>query len=139
MTKQIEDFGMFNAYVRKALYNEKIDFHRKESNRRKHEVQISELPENTFYSVDRYPSHENRLQIAGVQVPIKQDHLYEVLRKMEQRHRDVVYLSYALGWSDRRIAKLLGMSQSAVQRLKVKVLRDLRQKMKEHMKEKKPP
>ena len=60
---------------------------------------------------------------------IKNDLLYELLSALDQRQRDILYLSICEKLSDFKIAGILKMSRSAVQRMRTKTKKILLVKM----------
>ena len=133
MKDREEIMRMFHGFVRKSLKNEFLMYRRDETQKHPsdislHEDCVSEL--STFGAVeDEYRVLMNKIIIAGDEVTIKEELLYEALMSLEQRSRDVAYLSYALGWSDCKIGSQLRLPRSTVQRLKVTALKELREKL----------
>lgn len=81
-----------------------------------------------MYDTD-YDFLENHIQVLNFNMTVKSDLLYELLSTLEQRQRDVLYLSVCENLSDFKIAGMLNMSRSAVQRLRTKTNEILRRKI----------
>ncbi|MBQ3257233.1 MAG: sigma-70 family RNA polymerase sigma factor [Oscillospiraceae bacterium] len=128
---------MFSAYVRISLKNCSLNYIRKERRRKAHEILISNLDGKYYTMQDDFPTQNNILQIMDSAICIRQDMLYDALRKMEKRRREVAYMSFGLGMSDQKIAETMQIPRSTVQRIKKQALEELREKMKEGME--KPP
>ena len=78
---------------------------------------------------DDYSFLENFVRVMDFNMMVKNDLLYEALNSMEQKHRDIVFLSLCENWSDKRIGKRLNMSRSSVQRIKKRLHDELRKKL----------
>jgi len=82
-----------------------------------------------FISDDEHFIDENFINILDFDLMIKNDLLYESLRRLEKNQRDIIYLSICKEWSDKKIGDYMNMSRQKVQRIKVKVLETLRKNM----------
>ncbi len=137
MRDETDVMKMFGAYVRISLKNCSLNYIRKERRRKAHEVLSPDLDGKYYTMQDDFPTQNNILQIMDSAICIRQDLLYDALRKMEKRRREVAYMSFGLGMSDQKIAETMQIPRSTVQRIKKQALEELREKMKEGME--KPP
>ncbi|MBQ7301251.1 MAG: sigma-70 family RNA polymerase sigma factor [Clostridia bacterium] len=137
MRDETDVMKMFSAYVRISLKNCSLNYIRKERRRKAHEVLSPDLDGKYYTMQDDFPTQNNILQIMDSAICIRQDLLYDALRKMEKRRREVAYMSFGLGMSDQKIAETMQIPRSTVQRIKKPALEELREKMKEGME--KPP
>ena len=137
MRDETDVMKMFSAYVRISLKNCSLNYIRKERRRTAHEVLSPDLDGKYYTMQDDFPTQNNILQIMDSAICIRQDLLYDALRKMEKRRREVAYMSFGLGMSDQKIAETMQIPRSTVQRIKKQALEELREKMKEGME--KPP
>ena len=137
MRDETDVMKMFSAYVRISLKNCSLNYIRKERRRKAHEVLSPDLDGKYYTMQDDFPTQNNILQIMDSAICIRQDLLYDALRKMEKRRREVAYLSFGLGMTDQKIAETMQIPRSTVQRIKKQALEELREKMKEGME--KPP
>ena len=137
MRDETDVMKMFSAYVRISLKNCSLNYIRKERRRKAHEVLSPDLDGKYYTMQDDFPTQNHVLQIMDSAICIRQDLLYDALRKMEKRRREVAYLSFGLGMSDQKIAETMQIPRSTVQRIKKQALEELREKMKEGME--KPP
>ncbi len=137
MRDETDVMKMFSAYVRISLKNCSLNYIRKERRRKAHEVLSPDLDGKYYTMQDDFPTQNNILQIMDSAICIRQDLLYDALRKMEKRRREVAYMSFGLGMSDQKIAETMQIPRSTVQRIKKQALEELREKMKEGME--KPP
>ena len=137
MRDETDVMKMFSAYVRISLKNCSLNYIRKERRRKAHEVLSPDLDGKYYTMQDDFPAQNHVLQIMDSAICIKQDLLYDVLRNMKKRRRDVAYLSFGLGMTDQKIAETMQISRSTVQRIKKQALEELREKMIER--KEKPP
>ena len=137
MRDETDVMKMFSAYVRISLKNCSLNYIRKERRRKAHEVLSPDLDGKYYTMQDDFPTQNHILQIMDSAICIRQDLLYDALRKMEKRRREVAYMSFGLGMSDQKIAETMQIPRSTVQRIKKQALEELREKMKEGME--KPP
>ena len=137
MRDETDVMKMFSAYVRISLKNCSLNYIRKERRRKAHEVLSPDLDGKYYTMQDDFPTQNHVLQIMDSAICIRQDLLYDVLRSMEKRRREVAYMSFGLGMSDQKIAETMQIPRSTVQRIKKQALEELREKMKEGME--KPP
>ena len=133
MRDETDVMKMFSAYVRISLKNCSLNYIRKERRRKAHEVLSPDLDGKYYTMQDDFPTQNNILQIMDSAICIRQDLLYDALRKMEKRRREVAYMSFGLGMSDQKIAETMQIPRSTVQRIKKQALEELREKMKEGM------
>ena len=137
MRDETDVMKMFSAYVRISLKNCSLNYIRKERRRKAHEVLSPDLDGKYYTMQDDFPTQNNILQIMDSAICIRQDLLYDALCKMEKRRREVAYLSFGLGMSERKIAETMQISKSTVHRLKSEALTELRDRMMDG--EEKPP
>ncbi len=128
---------MFSAYVRISLKNCALNYIRNERRRMAHEVLSPNLDGKYYTMLDDFPTQNNILEIMDSAICIRQDLLYDALHAMEKQKRDVAYLSFGLGMSERKIAETMRISKSTVHRLKNEALTELRDRMMDG--EEKPP
>ena len=129
MRDETDVMKMFSAYVRVSLKNCSLNYIRKERRRKEHEVLSPDLDGKCYAMRDDCPTQNHVLEIMDSAISIRHDLLYDALRKMEKRRREVAYLSFGLGMSERKIAETLRISKSTVHRLKNEALAELRDRM----------
>lgn len=119
----------FKKFIRVSLQNHSINLHKKHSKLKELEIELEDamLYDEAVY--DEYSFLENFVRVMNFNMMIKNDLLYEALRSMEQRHRDIVYLSLCESWSDKQIGQKLNMSRSSVQRIKKRLHDELKRKL----------
>lgn len=119
----------FKKFIRVSLQNHSINLHKKHSRLKELAIELEDamLYDEAVY--DEYSFLENFVRVMDFNMMIKNDLLYEALRSMEQRHRDIVYLSLCESWSDKQIGQKLNMSRSSVQRIKKRLHDELKRKL----------
>lgn len=119
----------FKKYIRVSLQNHSINLHKKHSRLKEIEIELENAMLYDQVIEDDYSFLENFVRVMDFNMMVKNDLLYEALNSMEQKHRDIVFLSLCENWSDKRIGKRLNMSRSSVQRIKKRLHDELRKKL----------
>ena len=129
MSENTITVNRFKKFIRVSLQNHSINLHKKHSRLKELEIELEDaiLYDEAVY--DEYSFLENYVRVMDFNMMIKNDLLYEALRSMEQRHRDIVYLSLCESWSDKQIGQKLNMSRSSVQRIKKRLHDELKRKL----------
>ena len=129
MSEKAITINRFKKFIRVSLQNHSINLYKKHSRLRKTETGLEDaiLFDEAVY--DEYSFLENFVKVMDFNMMIKNDLLYEALKSMEQKHRDILFLSLFENWSDKRIGKKLNMSRSNVQRIKKRLHDELRKKL----------
>ena len=129
MSENTITVNRFKKFIRVSLQNHSINLHKKHSRLKELEIELEDamLYDEAVY--DEYSFLENFVRVMDFNMMIKNDLLYEALRSMEQRHRDIVYLSLCESWSDKQIGQKLNMSRSSVQRIKKRLHDELKRKL----------
>ena len=117
----------FDSYMKKSL--RRCLFRYREKNKLITDVEILSNDEIGVYSFEDLDFFENRVRMLNLDIIIKNDLLYELLRSLEQYQRDITYLSMCQNYTDREIGEKLNMSRSAVQRMKIKLRTYLKDKL----------
>lgn len=126
--KRDDVIARFDAYTKTALRNCLYHIRMKEKKRTDNEF-VLDADIIHISTEDDYYFEENYTEVLNFDVMIKNDLLYEALESLEKHQRDIIYLSACEKWSDVRIGNLLNMSRSKVQRIKIKVLQQIRTTM----------
>ena len=129
MRDETDVMKMFGAYVRISLKNCSLNYIRKERRRKAHEVLSPDLDGKCYAMQDDFHTQNHVLEIMDSAISIRHDLLYDALRIMEKQKREIAYLSFGLGMSERKIAETLRISKSTVHRLKNEALAELRDRM----------
>ena len=118
----------FDSYTKTSFRHCLYHIYLKRNKQQDNET-IIDIDECSFINEDNYDFIENRVKVMGYDMIIRNDLLYEALKALEQYQRDIIYLSLCKGMSDLKIGTMMNMSRSKVQRIKVKVSKQLREKM----------
>ena len=119
----------FKKFIRVSLQNHSINLHKKHSRLKEIEIELEDAMLYDQAVEDDYSFLENFVRVMDFNMMVKNDLLYEALNSMEQRHRDIVYLSLCESWSDKQIGQKLNMSRSSVQRIKKRLHDELKRKL----------
>ncbi len=117
----------FDSYMKKSL--RRCLFRYREKNKLITDVEVLSNDEIGTYSFEDIDFFENRVRMLNLDIIIKNDLLYELLRSLEQYQRDIIYLSMCQNYTDREIGEKLNMSRSSVQRMKTKLRTYLKDKL----------
>ena len=130
MTEKI--VHQFDAYCKRVLQNEKIDYYRQKQYRMKHEVFISDLEEgfSEKYLVtnDTY-MFGDIFTVLGHEIEVYDECLAKALHRLPEKKRTVILMSFYLGMSDADIGRILGRAGSSIHTRRVSALSMLRKLM----------
>jgi len=128
MDKETLTVLQFKRHVRIALRNLSVDLLRKYDWLAERETDLDDGIMIEADMEDAFAFLENHVPVLGIQMQVKDDLLYEILMDMTQQQRDVLYLHYCRGWSDEVISKRMKMSRTAVQRMRCRLILEMRDK-----------
>ncbi len=108
----------FNAYCKRVLRNELIDYVRECKRRLNREVALDDLAPHEakqLFVVDKYfdNQHKNAFCVCGLM--ISDELLNEALRMLPEEKRQVIVLYYYSDMTDVEIAELISIPRSTVQ------------------------
>ena len=118
----------FKRLVRIALHNLSVDLLRKYDRLAERETDLEDGIMIEADMEDDFDFLENHVPVLDIQMQVKDDLLYEILMEMTQQQRDVLYLHYCRGLSDDVISKQMQMSRAAVQRMRSRLILEMRDK-----------
>ena len=128
MDKETLTVLQFKRLVRIALHNLSVDLLRKYDRLAERETDLDDGIMIEADMEDAFAFLENHVPVLDIQMLVKDDLLYEILMEMTQQQRDVLYLHYCMGWSDETISKQMQMSRAAVQRMRSRLILEMREK-----------
>ena len=128
MDKETLTVLQFKRLVRIALHNLSIDLLRKYHRLEERETDLDDGIMIEADMEDEFAFLENHVPVLDIQMQVKDDLLYEILMEMTQQQRDVLYLHYCMGWSDETISKQMQMSRASVQRMRSRLILEMRDK-----------
>ncbi|OLR56234.1 hypothetical protein BHK98_09250 [Hornefia porci] len=122
---------MFCAFCKKTLINARTDLMREMAKNQRREKLFSEMSEaelNRLRVPDEqaFPAAEVVFEVRGLPIGVVDEELADALAVLPDDDRAIVLLFYFAGWTDKRIASLLGRPRSTVQYRRFKSLRQLR-------------
>lgn len=124
----------FDRLGKLALGGEVADYYKQLAYRKRHEVMLSELLEESleaFYVLEQYELERHSFQVLGYDIKVNDDLLAESLRALTEKKRNVVLLSYFLDMSDAEIARSMHLVRSTIHEHRKKSLELLKKLMEE--------
>ncbi len=128
MDKETLTVLQFKRLVRIALHNLSVDLLQKYHRLEERETDLDDGIMIEADMEDEFAFLENHVPVLDIQMQVKDDLLYEILMEMTQQQRDVLYLHYCRGLSDDIISKQMQMSRAAVQRMRSRLILEMRDK-----------
>ena len=128
MDKETLTVLQFKRLVRIALHNLSVDLLRKYHRLEERETDLDDGIMIEADMEDEFAFLENHVPVLDIQMQVKDDLLYEILMEMTQQQRDVLYLHYCRGLSDDVISKQMQMSRATVQRMRSRLILEMRDK-----------
>ena len=129
------DYGercQFDRYCKLVLYHEALDYLREMQRRRDRETSFSELTQaqmDKLFTEDHYPSDSFVFSSHGYDLLIDNELVADAFASLSKPEQSILILRCVLDMTDQEIADLMGLSRSAVQRRRVKTLKELRTKL----------
>lgn len=129
------DYGercQFDRYCKLVLYHEALDYLREMQRRRDRETSFSELTQaqmDKLFTEDHYPSDSFIFSSHGYDLLIDNELVADAFASLSKPEQSILILRCVLDMTDQEIADLMGLSRSAVQRRRVKTLKELRTKL----------
>lgn len=124
----------FDAYCKRTLRNERIDYYRQKQHRMKHEVFLSDLEEGlleTYFVANDTYMLGDIFHVLGHEVKVYDECLAKALHQLPEKKRTVILMSFYLGMSDAEIGRILGGAGSSIHTRRVSALDMLRKLMEE--------
>ena len=128
MDKETLTVLQFKRLVRIALHNLSVVLLRKYNRVTERETDLDDGIMIEADMEDAFAFLENHVPVLDIQMLVRDDLLYEILMEMTQQQRDVLYLHYCRGWSDDAISKQMQMSRASVQRMRSRLILEMREK-----------
>ncbi|MFC1621963.1 RNA polymerase sigma factor [Patescibacteria group bacterium] len=107
----------FSAWLYRIARNTLVDYYRKNEKRSK----VSSL-DDTFEPEGDSPTPPEQVEIA-----FEQEYLHKLLNELPQRDRDIIYMKFFDGYTNRVIAKTTGLSETNVGTIVYRAIRKLRE------------
>nr|WP_302305811.1 sigma-70 family RNA polymerase sigma factor [Ruthenibacterium lactatiformans] len=127
--KQIEHIQYaFRAFCKKVLYHEAINAYRDLQRRQKHETSLdalSSMEPTAFMEQEIAVSFTVRGQVFFV----ANEQLADALLTLPEQQREILFLYFYFGYSDKEIGALIGRSRSATNRRRDIAIKQLQKEM----------
>lgn len=127
--RQIEHIQYaFRAFCKKVLYHEAINAYRDLQRRQKYETSLDAL---NGLEPSAFMEQEIAVSFAvcGEVFFVANEQLSTALLALPEQQREILFLYFYFGYSDREIGALIGRSRSATNRRRDIALKQLRKKM----------
>ena len=122
----------FDTYCKRILKNESSDYHRRLNVLMKHEIPLSELPQEILQQLsvwDEYFKDTYRFEAKGFEIFVADGLLAEALKTLPQDRLEIVLLYYFLGMRDPEIAAHLNLVRRTVAYRRTSSLQELKKFM----------
>ncbi len=122
----------YDALIRKNLMGEARNYIAELTKQKGREVNFSELGENkvnSFPIYDEYESDYTNYKVAGYDICIKNNLLAEALDFLPEQKRNIILMSYMLGYDDTEIGAMLNVVRSTIFRHRKNALARIKQYM----------
>lgn len=122
--------GQFDHFCKRVLQNKARDLRKAKEHRQKKEVLFSELSgelHTEFVAMNETSLIEKHSFLEfGKQVSVESDELAQALRRLPERKRKIILLSYFFDMTDQEIGKLLHSVRSSIQAARSRTLKEMR-------------
>ena len=129
---EYEERCRFDAFCKVVLRHEAIDYFRELSRQRKREIQFNTLSQHEMdklCTLDEYPSDSFTFSAFGYDLHIRDELVAGAFASLPEQEQQILILRFVAAMADGEIGGLVGMSRSAVQRHRTKILNELRQRL----------
>ena len=124
----------FDSFCKKVLKNEAVNFHLEMKRKQEREKTFSELSSQEARQLcinDNYFVTEQIFFVQGNEIVIRNYCIAKALRRLPEKKRDIIILSYFLELSDREIGERLNLIRTTVQYQRCATLELLKKILKE--------
>lgn len=118
----------FRAFCKKVLYHEAINAYRDLQRRQKHETSLEALCGSEAVTCMEQDIATS-LTVCGEVFFIANEQLVAALLTLPEQQREILFLYFYFGYSDKEIGTLIGRSRSATNRRRAIALKQLRKEM----------
>lgn len=122
--------NQFGGFCTRVLKNEAARIHNEYARQRDREKSLGALTPgelSQIATVDKPFENEHIFEVLGKPVVVTGDLLAEAIAKLPEDKRDVILLSYFLGMSDREISEQMNVVRQAISKRRAKTLKELRE------------
>lgn len=106
----------YDSFCRAVIKNAALDFLRSRKRRQERFSSLEELESSSNQTVyeDIYRGYTRKYYVKGIEIPIHDERIGELLQFILPKHREVLLLSYFKDYTDMDISRLLGISHKTV-------------------------
>ncbi len=123
----------FCKFCTRVLKNAVNDIHRENAKLRQQEKSLNELTGDEIIRLsvcDKYFNDEHIFNVLDSEIVVMGNELAAAIKKLPQKKRDVILLSYFVGMSDKEIGNELGAIPQTICKRRTSSLRQLREYLK---------
>ena len=116
----------FDCLARKVIGRTVKNYNKELARRAKHEISFCEIPElelNQLGVSDEYPIEFTSFDVFGTEVRVYDEKLCEAIKKLAERRRNILLMSYFLEMTDAEIAAVMEMERYSVCRNRLRTLK----------------
>ena len=134
LSENKDDFEMkiacqFAAFCKKVLQYTAIDCYNEQSRQRKREILFSALSQEEMtevYRISQYSEIRDYFTVGKFQVGVEDDFLVDAIAQLSELKRGIILLYYFLGFRNRDIAEIYGLTETTISRYKCRALRQMK-------------
>ena len=118
----------FDCLIRKVVDRTVKNYNKELARRAKHEVALCEIPLDLeqVISLDEYTCDFTAFHVYGTEVRIYDEQLCKGIRRLSEKRRSILLMSYFLEMTDAEIARVLEMERFSVCRNRLHTLKLIR-------------
>lgn len=123
----------FDAFCKKVLRNEAVDYLLKMKQQYQREMSFSDLSYSELQSLcftEDYPSDSFTFTAHGCELRIDNEKVADVFSALSEEEQSILILKFVMDMTDKEVGSVLGLSRCAVQRRRTKALEKMRDKLK---------
>ena len=116
----------FDCLARKVIGRTVKNYNKELARRAKHEISFCEIPElelNQLGVSDEYSLEFTSFDVFGTEVRVYDEKLCEAIKKLAERRRNILLMSYFLEMTDAEIAAVMEMERYSVCRNRLRTLK----------------
>ena len=120
----------FDCLIRKVVDRTVKNYNKELARRAEHEAALCEMPPDSdrLISLDEYPCDFTAFHVYGTEVRVYDEQLCEGIKRLNEKRRSILLMSYFLEMTDAEIAEVFEMERFSVCRNRhqtLKLIRDM--------------
>lgn len=126
----------FDCLARKVIGRTVKNYNKELARRSKHEISFCEIPEmdlNQISATDEYSIEFTSFDVFGMEVRVHDERLCEAIKRLTERRRNILLMSYFLEMTDAEISEIMEMERYSVCRNRIRTLKLIRDMYEEEL------